>query len=64
MVTRTCFGPDGEPINRPAMTLAQEIAWCRSQIEWLRSLGNSESAARQVEVFNHVIASLQAGEVA
>jgi len=39
MVARLQFGSDGEPINSPTMTLAQEIGWHQAQVKWLESLG-------------------------
>lgn len=64
MVARLCFSPEGEPTNPPAMTLAQEIGWHRSQIAWLRSLGNNPAAARSIDQHSQEIARLKGEEVA
>ena len=64
MVACLRFDDDGRAVNRPAMTLAQEIGWHRAQIAWLRSLGNSQAAARSIEHHSQEIARLKGGEVA
>jgi hypothetical protein len=57
MVARLLFDDDGNPINRPSETLAQQIGWHRSQIQWLESSG-SRFAARSIDHHRNEIARL------
>ena len=61
------FDSDGEPINRPTMTPAQEIGWHRAQIEHLESLGSGNRITGKSIAFHQQeisrLAAVIAGEV-
>lgn len=64
MIAKLQFGPDGQPLNSPTYTLAQEIGWHRTQIQVAESMGSGAIAAKSIAYHRQKIASLLQQEVA
>jgi len=62
-VPRLQFGPDGQPLNRPTWTLAQEIGWHKAQIQQAESMGPGAIHAKTIAHHRQEIARLLGQEV-
>jgi hypothetical protein len=58
MVARLQFGADGQPLHRPTRSLAQEIDWHRTQIQWAESMGPGAIHAKSIAYHRQEIARL------
>jgi hypothetical protein len=64
MVARLQFGPDGQPLNRPTRTLAQEIGWHKTQIQVAEGMGPGAINAKSIAYHRREIARLLGQELA
>ena len=63
MVTKRRFSPDGQPLNKPTETLAEQISWLKAQILFNESMGTSAICAKAIASHRQKIADLLQQEV-
>ena len=63
MVTTRRFSPDGQPLNKPTETLAEQISWLKAQILFNESMGTSAICAKAIASHRQKIADLLQQEV-
>ena len=64
MVAIRRFDLDGQPLNKPTETLAEQISWLRAQIRFNESMGTSAICAKAIVSSRQKIADLLQQEVA
>ena len=57
------FSPDGQPLNKPTETLAEQISWHKAQIQFNESMGTSAICAKAIASHRQKIADLLQQEV-
>ncbi len=63
MVAKRRFSPDGQPLNKPTETLAEQISWLEAQIRFNESMGTSAICANAIASLRQEIADLLQQEV-